>query len=275
MINDGHTMRIVIPHEQSMPVGQVVCPHPYPTPTDGPLGSLPLCRQEWDEDKLVGRSATCTVADHWDYHDSSWQDTVDFPASIGATETEVILTSDPVPITYTWDDGSLVVAFPPASRLLTRLPGSTADEVGRRMVRAVRGALTAATELDKEVIVRRFGGLRPTIVCLCGSTRFGEAFRAANLRLTLAGNIVLSIGCDTKSDAQLAEAEALGQPFDLTKAALDDLHLRKIDLADRIMVLNVGGYIGESTSREIDYARSIGRPVDYLEEAVAPGLYRV
>lgn len=96
------------------------------------------------------------------------------------------------------------------------------------------------------------------IICLCGSTRFMDAFREANLRETLNGNIVLTVGCDTKSD------DALGIPPE-AKAMLDDLHLRKIDLADAILVLNVGGYIGESTRREILYAQDHGVMVRYLE----------
>lgn len=112
---------------------------------------------------------------------------------------------------------------------------------------------------------RNFGGPRPTITVLCGSTRFFKTFRVHNLRLTLAGHIVLSIGCDTKSDAAL-EHEFIAESGDpeAVKAALDELHKRKIDLADRVLVLNVGGYIGESTRSEIEYAEKIGRPVEYL-----------
>ena len=111
--------------------------------------------------------------------------------------------------------------------------------------------------LEREVV-------RPTIVCLCGSARFGDAFRKANLRETMAGNIVLSIGCNTKSDTELfghlpaAELAAI-------KAGLDELHLRKIDLADEVLILNVGGYIGESTSRELEYARMHGKGIRFLE----------
>lgn len=101
---------------------------------------------------------------------------------------------------------------------------------------------------------------RPDIVVLCGSTRFMEAFTEANLRLTLQGKIVLSVGCNTKSDDQLV-AEGLT----IDKAALDELHKRKIDLADRVLVLNVGGYIGESTRSEIEYAQNLGKPIDWLE----------
>lgn len=106
---------------------------------------------------------------------------------------------------------------------------------------------------------------RPRVVCLCGSTRFYETFRETNLRLTLAGQIVLSIGCDTKSDADLAAATELGDDLAAAKARLDELHKRKIDLADYVLVLNVGGYIGESTRGEILYAQERGVPVEYLE----------
>ena len=99
---------------------------------------------------------------------------------------------------------------------------------------------------------------RPRVVCLCGSTRFSEAFRHANLTETLAGRIVLTIGCDLRSD----DALGLGPE---TKARLDDLHKRKIDLADEILVLNVGGYVGESTRSEIEYAVAHGRAVRWLE----------
>lgn len=102
----------------------------------------------------------------------------------------------------------------------------------------------------------------PEVVVLCGSTRFFDQFRAQNLRLTLEGKIVLSIGCDTKSDGDL-----FGQTEDLDtiKHRLDELHKRKIDLADRVLVLNIGGYIGESTRSEIAYAEKRHRRIDYLE----------
>jgi len=106
--------------------------------------------------------------------------------------------------------------------------------------------------------------MRPRIVCLCGSTRFGEAFAEANLTETLAGRIVLSIGCNMKSDHELFDGMPQAQ-LDGIKATLDELHLRKIDLADEILVLNVGGYIGDSTKREIAYAQSLGKPIRWLE----------
>jgi hypothetical protein len=89
-----------------------------------------------------------------------------------------------------------------------------------------------------------------------------DAFQTANLTETIAGKIVLSIGCNTKSDSDLI---ALGELTEEAKAALDELHKRKIDLADEVLVLNVGGYIGESTRSEIDYAQEHGKPLRFLE----------
>lgn len=98
----------------------------------------------------------------------------------------------------------------------------------------------------------------PKIVCLCGSTRFGEAFRRAQKGETLAGRIVLSIGCHDICDEELGLTK-------VQKAALDELHFRKIELADEVLILNVGGYIGASTGNELGYARALGKPVRFLE----------
>jgi len=98
----------------------------------------------------------------------------------------------------------------------------------------------------------------PRIVCLCGSGRFREAFEQAEYDETLAGKIVLTIGCNTHD---VARSEQLKQ----YKPMLDELHKRKIDLSHEILVLNVGGYIGESTHSEIEYAQKTGRQIRYLE----------
>jgi hypothetical protein len=105
---------------------------------------------------------------------------------------------------------------------------------------------------------------KPKIVCLCGSTRFGKEFQSANLKETLAGRIVLSIGCNMKSDEELFKDLTDDELF-LIKQNLDELHKRKIDLADEILVLNVGGYIGDSTRSEIAYAQAHGKGIRYLE----------
>ena len=103
----------------------------------------------------------------------------------------------------------------------------------------------------------------PTIVCLCGSTRFYEAFQKANYEETMRGNIVLSVGFYPHS-SEIAHGENIGCD-DEQKILLDELHKRKIDLADEILVLNVGGYIGESTQSEIDYAKSVNKKIRFLE----------
>lgn len=105
----------------------------------------------------------------------------------------------------------------------------------------------------------------PPIVCLCGSTRFHEQFKRQNLLETMKGNIILSIGIDTKSDADLLIA---GEITEADKAMLDALHKRKIDIADEIFVLNElvdgVGYVGTSTRSEIEYARQQGKPIRWL-----------
>lgn len=106
---------------------------------------------------------------------------------------------------------------------------------------------------------------KPTVVTLCGSTRFKDQFVKSNLEETLAGNIVLSIGCDLKSDNEIFGHLGIVE-LRTIKAKLDVLHFRKIDLSDEILVLNVDEYIGESTEREIEYAKSIGVKARYLNE---------
>lgn len=102
---------------------------------------------------------------------------------------------------------------------------------------------------------------RPEIVCICGSTRFVDEMRAANRDLTFAGVIVVAPGVFLR----VAGHEAGELITKEQKAALDALHLRKIDLADRVLVVNPGGYIGESTSREIAYARATGKPISFTD----------
>ena len=96
------------------------------------------------------------------------------------------------------------------------------------------------------------------IITLCGSTKFKEEFNEQQKRLTLEGNIVISVGLFGHSgDDEIWE--------DNTKEMLDNMHKQKIDLADEIFVINVGGYIGSSTKSEIEYALSNNKTVRYLE----------
>ncbi|MBR5640829.1 MAG: hypothetical protein IKW92_01705 [Firmicutes bacterium] len=104
------------------------------------------------------------------------------------------------------------------------------------------------------------------VITLCGSTRFKDAFMEENKRLTLEGNIVISVGLfGHAGDAEVWENMDEGT-LTRTKEMLDDMHKRKIDMADEIFVINVGGYIGDSTRSEIAYAQQTGKGVRYLEE---------
>lgn len=104
------------------------------------------------------------------------------------------------------------------------------------------------------------------VITLCGSTRFKDDFFEIQKRLTLEGNIVISVGLFGHSgDSEVWENMDEGT-LTKTKEMLDDMHKRKIDMADEIFVINVGGYIGESTRSEIEYAIEHGKRVRYLED---------
>jgi hypothetical protein len=102
----------------------------------------------------------------------------------------------------------------------------------------------------------------PTVVTLCGSTRFKDEFIAVNRALTLEGKIVISVGMFGHEDSIFTDKNMDTEPI---KHALDELHKRKIDLADEIFVINVGGYIGKSTESEIAYALRNHKRVIYME----------
>ncbi len=103
------------------------------------------------------------------------------------------------------------------------------------------------------------------VITLCGSTRFKDAFLEVQKRLTLEGNIVISVGLFGHSgDDEVWDGMDEGT-LSKTKEMLDDMHKRKIDMADEIFVINVGGYIGTSTRSEIEYAKATGKGVRYLE----------
>ena len=95
------------------------------------------------------------------------------------------------------------------------------------------------------------------VITLCGSTRFKEDFERVNRELTLAGNVVISVGCFGHSGDSITEEQ---------KIMLDDIHKQKIDMADAIFVINKGGYIGESTKNEIKYAQEHNKDIIFMEE---------
>lgn len=104
------------------------------------------------------------------------------------------------------------------------------------------------------------------VITLCGSTKFKDAFLRAQKDLTLKGNIVISVGLFGHSgDSEVWDNMDEGT-LTKTKKMLDDMHKRKIDMSDEIFVINVGGYIGESTKSEIEYAKKNGKKINYLEE---------
>ena len=104
------------------------------------------------------------------------------------------------------------------------------------------------------------------VITLCGSTRFKDEFLEAQKRLTLEGNVVISVGLFGHSGDNEVWSEGV-------KDMLDRQHLAKIDLADEIFVVNVGGYIGDSTRREIAYADYRGKSITYLESCKNPSIY--
>ena len=112
---------------------------------------------------------------------------------------------------------------------------------------------------SKKEDINKFFREKPIIVCLCGSTRFKDEYIKAQREETLKGKIVLSVGL-------WGHIEGLDMNGP-TKKMLDELHLRKIDLADEVLFLNVGDYMGESTRRELAYAREKGKTVLFLEDS--------
>jgi hypothetical protein len=140
--------------------------------------------------------------------------------------------------------------------IITKTVGTyLSDAVGKEIAHALAVEFVRALKL-------------PEIICLCGSTRFFKDFDKANFKFTLQGKIVLSIGCNTKCDTGLGITEK-------QKKELDELHKRKIDLCNKVYVLNIGGYIGSSTRSEIDYAMEHGKPIEYAEPIISAQRGRV
>jgi hypothetical protein len=99
------------------------------------------------------------------------------------------------------------------------------------------------------------------VITLCGSTKFKDEFMQQQKRLTLEGNIVISVGLFGHADGDYKTVIT-----DEVKEMLDDIHKRKIDMSDAIFVIDVNGYIGSSTRSEIEYAKSTGKEIMYLSE---------
>lgn len=107
------------------------------------------------------------------------------------------------------------------------------------------------------------------VVCLCGSTKFSEEYREARIKFTLDGYIVLTIGCDIRSDDDIFGHLTLAQQEKIKKE-LDELHLDKVRMADRVYIINKGGYIGFSTRRELALALKMKKSINWLEPDKEP-----
>lgn len=97
---------------------------------------------------------------------------------------------------------------------------------------------------------------QPWRITLCGSTKFKKEFEAINRQLTLEGNVVYTVAFFGHADSVPLTNEQ--------KETLDAVHLKKIDNSDAVFVVDVDGYIGESTRNEINYAELQGKTVKYL-----------
>ena len=95
------------------------------------------------------------------------------------------------------------------------------------------------------------------IITLCGSIKFKDEFIKVQEKLTLDGNIVF-----TPNFFNNVRKEDIDKKM---KKMLDEMHKQKIDMSDEIYVINLGGYIGESTKEEIEYAKANGKKISYLE----------
>lgn len=111
--------------------------------------------------------------------------------------------------------------------------------------------------LDKALELKTENKQKYNVITLCGSTKFKDEFEKAKTELTLNGNIVITLGVFNKNDNLELSEESIEM--------LSDMHKQKIDMSDEIFVINVGGYIGNSTRSEITYAKSKGKKVTYLE----------
>lgn len=102
------------------------------------------------------------------------------------------------------------------------------------------------------------------VICLCGSTRFTAEMLVKQWELTKQGNVVLS-WCALPDWYFKGEDKTHIGDQEGVKQIVDEVHKRKIELADEVFVINIGGYIGNSTRSEINHAIAMGKPVNYLE----------
>lgn len=112
------------------------------------------------------------------------------------------------------------------------------------------------------------GEKQPKTVCFCGSTRFAQTFMIERWKLEKKG--IITLGINILPDGYFEGENHHGAEQEGVKDILDELHKRKIDISDEVVILNIDGYIGESTRSELEYAQSIGKPIKYLEPLPNP-----
>lgn len=127
--------------------------------------------------------------------------------------------------------------------------------------------------LESAIRVLEAAGKKPKIICLCGSTRFTEQMLIKQWELTKQGNIVLSWCALPDSYFAGEDKNHIGDQEGV-KQIVDEVHKRKIDLADEVFVINVDGYVGESTRSEIKYAIEHGKPIRWLEPDSSEAILR-
>ena len=93
------------------------------------------------------------------------------------------------------------------------------------------------------------------VVTICGSMKFKKEMMSIAEELELKNGYVV-IQCIYEENRNYD---------DLTKEKLRKIHFKKIDISDAIFVVNVNGYIGDATKREIEYAKSLGKEILFLE----------
>jgi hypothetical protein len=135
----------------------------------------------------------------------------------------------------------------------------------------------AERELSRMV---SYAGKPPMVVCLCGSTKFIKQYQEIMFKLTLEGKVVLTVGDYPRTATQYMKVDGCmgdqeaqvtyltGTKHEYTpeqKRDLDVLHKWKIMLADEVYIINVGGYLGESTRDEIRFAKLWKKPITYME----------
>lgn len=110
----------------------------------------------------------------------------------------------------------------------------------------------------KHLIERMKETPRPSIVCICGSTRYPWSLRQAVKRETASGKIVLSSGLNTRVD------DLTGIEVKVTIVDLQIMHLHKIDMADEVLIMNIEPLLGEHTAIELEYARLKGKKIRFM-----------